>query len=53
VQKIVAELDDVGVLSHTRDGRCNRYTVHADQALGHPVEQHRTVADLIRMVHRR
>lgn len=51
VQKIVAELESAGVLSRHRDGRRNRYEVHTDRPLRHPVESHRTLADLIRMVH--
>ncbi|WP_197524800.1 helix-turn-helix transcriptional regulator [Botrimarina hoheduenensis] len=51
VQKIVSELEAAGVLSRERDGRRNRYEVHHNRPLRHPVESHRTVADLIRMVH--
>ena len=51
VQKIVAELELAGVLTRERDGRRNRYEVHRDRPLRHPVEAHRTVADLIAMVH--
>lgn len=51
VQKIVAELEAAGVLTRHRDGRRNRYEVHPEKPLRHPVESHRTVADLIRMVH--
>lgn len=52
VQKIIAELEAGAVLTRTRDGRRNRYTIHADRPLRHPVEAHRTVGDLIRMVRR-
>ena len=44
VQRIVADLEQAGYLSHTRVGRRNRYTVHADQTFrhhahaGYPVE---------------
>ncbi len=50
VQKITTELESGGVLTRTRDGRRNRYTIHAERPLRHPVEAHRTVGDLIRMV---
>lgn len=50
VQKIIAELEAGAVLTRTREGRRNRYTIHADRPLRHPVEAHRTVGDLIRMV---
>lgn len=51
VQKIVAELEAAGALSRQRDGRRNRYEVHGERALRHPVEAHCKIADLIRMVH--
>ena len=47
VQKIIAELEAGGVLSHDKDGRRNRYTVHEKRALRHPVEAHCSVADLL------
>lgn len=50
VQKIVSELTTAGVLSVTKTGRRNHYTLHADQPLRHPVEAHRTIKDLVRMV---
>lgn len=51
VQKIMLELEEAGVLDRTRDGRRNRYAIHAEVQLRHPVEAHRTVGDLIRLVH--
>ncbi|BAM05312.1 winged helix-turn-helix domain-containing protein [Phycisphaera mikurensis] len=51
VQKILADLVAVGVLTREREGRRNRYEVHPERSLRHPVESHRTVADLIAMVH--
>ncbi|MBI1335401.1 MAG: winged helix-turn-helix transcriptional regulator [Phycisphaera sp.] len=50
VQNIVADLEDAGVLSHTRDGRRNRYTLHGHKPLRHPVESHRDVGALVAMV---
>ena len=35
VQRIVADLEQAGYLSHTRVGRRNRYTVNADQTFRH------------------
>ncbi len=51
VQKIMLELEAGGVLTRTRDGRRNRYAIHTGIHLRHPVEAHRTVGDLIRLVH--
>lgn len=51
VQKIMMELETGGVLTRMRDGRRNRYLIHTDIHLRHPVEAHRTVGDLIRLIH--
>ncbi|MEL7088052.1 MAG: winged helix-turn-helix domain-containing protein [Planctomycetota bacterium] len=51
VQKIVADLEAAGVITREKDGRRNHYHVHRDRPLRHPVESHRTVNDLINMVH--
>ncbi len=50
VQKIVRDLQDVGMLSVTKDGRRNRYRIDKSQPLRHELESHCTVADLIRFV---
>ncbi|RMH27101.1 MAG: ArsR family transcriptional regulator [Planctomycetota bacterium] len=50
VQKIIAELEAGAVLTRIREGRRNRYQIHRDRPLRHPVEAHRTVGDLIRLV---
>lgn len=50
VQRIVADLEQDGILERNRDGRRNRYTIHPNHPLRHPVEQHCTVGDLLRVV---
>jgi DNA-binding transcriptional regulator PaaX len=45
VQHIVRDLAEAGVLERTRDGRRNRYTLHPELPLRHPIEAHRRVAD--------
>ena len=49
VQHIIAELEAAGYLSRTRDGRNNRYTMHTELTLRHPIEQHCPIATLIEM----
>jgi DNA-binding Lrp family transcriptional regulator len=49
VQKIVRELELGGVISRFRQGRCNRYIVHLQRSLRHPVENHCTVWQLLSM----
>ena len=50
VQRIVAELEEAGYLSHERVGRCNRYNVHTALPLRHPIEQHCLVASLLKPI---
>jgi DNA-binding IclR family transcriptional regulator len=48
--QIVSELEQVGYLTKTRDGRRNQYVVHEELPLRHPQHRHRTVGDLIRFL---
>jgi len=50
VQLILADLETEGIVERVREGRRNRYVLHLDGALRHPLEAHRTVRELIRMV---
>jgi predicted transcriptional regulator len=50
VQKIVGDLEDGGVLTRERDGRRNRYQMHTERPLRHPLEAHRTIGSLLRML---
>lgn len=47
VQRILRDLDDAGYISHTRDGRTNRYEIHADTPMRHPAQQGHAVRELI------
>ena len=46
---ILSNLEEAGVISKMRVGRRNVYTVNSDVPLRHPVEAHRTVADILRL----
>jgi predicted transcriptional regulator len=50
VQRIIAELEDAGYVTHERDGRRNRYEVRREMPLRHPIERHRSVSQLIALV---
>ncbi len=50
VQKIIAELEGTGIVTKSRDGRRNHYEVHTSVSLRHPLESHRTVETLVRML---
>ena len=50
VQRILHELERDGYLTRERIGRRNRYHVDPDMPLRHPLEGHRTVADVLQAV---
>ncbi len=52
VQKIIHELERDGYIERERIGRRNRYQVHHDQPLRHPLEDNHTVGDLLRTLDR-
>jgi DNA-binding Lrp family transcriptional regulator len=51
VQKIVRDLQDGGLLSVTKHGRCNRYRVHGRKSLRHELEAHCSVSSLVNLIH--
>ncbi len=51
-QRIVADLVDAGYLERSREGRRNRYHLHPEQPLRHPVEQDHTVGEILRTLMR-
>lgn len=50
VAQIVNDLVAAGYLTKLREGRRNRYEVHADLPLRHPQHRHHTVGELIRFL---
>jgi len=50
VQRIVADLEADRYLERERQGRRNRYKVHHDLPLRHPIEAHQRIASLISLV---
>ncbi|WP_371502853.1 MarR family transcriptional regulator [Kitasatospora sp. NBC_00374] len=50
VQGIVADLESAGYLTHTREGRRNRYRILPGTELRHPAEAGRTVEALLRLL---
>jgi predicted ArsR family transcriptional regulator len=49
-QRIVADLVEAGYLEREREGRRNRYRVHPELPLRHPVERGRPVGDVLRVI---
>ena len=50
VQRIVQDLEDGGFIERERVGRKNRYRVLTGQPLRHPIEAHRKIGDLLRLI---
>ncbi|MET8948551.1 winged helix-turn-helix domain-containing protein [Streptomyces sp. NPDC004542] len=50
VQKIIADLERDGYLSHTREGRTNSYRIDPSRILRHPAEAGLTVASLLSLL---
>jgi DNA-binding MarR family transcriptional regulator len=50
VQRIVTDLEAAGYLTVSKEGRRNRYRVHYELPLRHPIERHRNVKELIELV---
>ncbi|MEO0453621.1 MAG: winged helix-turn-helix domain-containing protein [Verrucomicrobiota bacterium] len=47
VQRIVADLEEAGILIRQKEGRRNHYRISRRKKLRHPVEAHRSVGELI------
>lgn len=50
VQKIVADLEEAGILARERAGRRNSYRLNVNVPLRHPLESHRTVGALLALL---
>ena len=50
VQRIVQDLEEQGFIRREKVGRKNHYQVLPDKALRHPIESHRTIGDLMKLV---
>lgn len=52
VQKIVRDMQDAGILTVTKQGRCNRYRINRRKSLRHQLESQCTVGKLLSLVTR-
>lgn len=50
VQKIIADLESDGYLTHTRNGRTNTYQIPSGTSLRHPADAGPTVAALLALL---
>ncbi|QDS91522.1 MarR family protein [Roseimaritima multifibrata] len=50
VQRIVQDLEKEGFLQREKVGRKNHYEVRTTESLRHPIEAHRTIGDLLKLI---
>ena len=50
VQRVVQDLEEGGFIRRERVGRQNRYEVLTDVPLRHPIESHRDIGDLLKLI---
>ena len=50
VQRIISDLEAAGYLIREREGRRNKYEMHPELRLRHPLEQHCTLGALLQVV---
>ena len=50
VQRIIADLEEGGVIRREKIGRQNHYAIIGDQPLRHPIESHRSIDDLLELL---
>ena len=48
--QIFGDLEEAGYVSRAREGRRNRYDVRHDLPLRHPIERHRPVGALVKLI---
>lgn len=49
-QRIVGELEAAGYLERHREGRRNRYRLHTELPLRHPLERDHSIGDVLRVL---
>lgn len=50
VQRIIHDLETEGFIQRERKGRQNHYRVLTSQPLRHPIEAHRRIGDLLKLI---
>jgi predicted transcriptional regulator len=51
-QRIVADLVDAGYLEREREGRRNRYRLHTEMPLRHPLEHENAIGEILQVLTR-
>lgn len=51
--RIVSHLEQAGIITREKEGRRNRYVIHVQKSLRHPLESHCSVGSLLSLVLRK
>ena len=51
VQRIIADLSEAGYIEIIKSGRCNKYVIHLEKKLRHPIEASRNIKELIQLIY--
>ena len=49
-QRLITQLDEAGILTRVKHGRRNSYMIDTDVHLRHPIEEHCTISELLRLI---
>ena len=49
-QRLITQLDEAGILTRVKLGRRNSYYIDTSAHLRHPIEEHCTVGELLKLV---
>ncbi len=50
MQRIIKDLEESGVLTHAKVGRCNQYSLNRKAALRHPLERHCNIGQILEVI---
>jgi predicted ArsR family transcriptional regulator len=50
VQRILDDLEEAGYISRFREGRQNRYEIHPDLPMRHPLQRGRAIKELLELL---
>lgn len=51
VQNIISDLRKEGYIDREKKGRRNNYHINTEMHLKHPIEKHKTLADLLQLIY--
>ena len=50
VIRIIEDLEEAGIIIRSKEGRRNKYKINETISLRHPLESHKTIGDLLKLL---